>query len=149
MRLDTKRRFVHGALLFLAVWPLVHLGLSWRYDLSSWKLGGWGMYATPRFGLVGMEAYGRPGRDDVWQQVTAPSSAARDAASAFLEQHRWLRGLASSSALVTALHADHPAWREIRLVISYPILDRASARIRLVTDERDVALPAEGDRPTA
>lgn len=141
MALAAKRRLVHGALLVLALWPLVHLGLSWRWDLSSWKLAGWGMYATPRFGLVGMEAYGRATSDGVWQQVTAPSPAARDAATAFLEQHRWLRGLASPDRLVAALHADRPEWRELRLVVSYPVLDRRSARVRMVTDER-VVVPA-------
>jgi hypothetical protein len=140
MRFAAKRRLVHGALVLLAVWPLVHLGLSWRYDLSSWKLGGFGMYATPRFGLVGMEAYGRVAAGGTWQQVTAPSAAARDAANAFLEQHRWLRGLASSAALAAALHADRPEWTALRLVVSYPVLDRATGRVRLATDERVVLL---------
>ncbi|MBY0277787.1 hypothetical protein K2Z84_20830 [Candidatus Binatia bacterium] len=147
MRLATKRRVVHGALLLLAVWPLAHLVLAWRYDLSSWKLGGWGMYATPRFGLVGMEAYGRAAPDAAWQQVTAPSPAARDAANLFLEQHRWLRRLAPASDVARTLHADHPDWRELRLVVSYPVLDRASGRVRLVADERLVALPAPDARP--
>jgi hypothetical protein len=140
MRYAAKRRLVHGALALLAAWPLIHLGLAWRYDLSSWKLGGWGMYATPRFTLVGMEAYGRALPDGAWQQVTAPSASARDAATAFLEQHRWLRRLASSTALATALHADHPEWTELRLVVSYPVLDRTTGRVRLVTDERVVVL---------
>lgn len=142
MPLAAKRRLVHGALLLLAVWPLVHLGLAWRWDLNSWKLGGWGMYATPRFGLLGMEAYGRATSDGPWQQVTAPSSSARDAATAFLEQHRWLRGLASAKRLVAALHADHPDWVELRFVVSYPVLDRESGYVRMATDERLVVLPA-------
>lgn len=142
MGLAAKTRLVHGALVLLAVWPLVHLGLAWRYDLSSWKLGGWGMYATPRFGLVGMEAYGRTTADAAWQQVTSPSPAARAAATAFLEQQQWLRGLASPAGLATALRADHPEWTELRLVVSYPTLDRATGRVRLVTDERILRSPA-------
>lgn len=145
MTLAAKRRIVHGALLLLALWPLVHLGLAWRWDLSSWKLGGWGMYATPRFGLVGMEAYGRATRDGAWQQVTSPSPAARDAATAFLEQHRWLRGLAPAKHLVAALHADHPDWVELRLVVAYPVLDRESGYVRMVTDER-LVVPAAPSR---
>lgn len=147
MQLVAKRRVVHGALLLLAIWPVVHLALAWRYDLSSWKLGGWGMYATPRFGLVGMEAYGRVAPDGAWQQVTAPSPAAHDAANAFLEQHRWLRRLTPASELVRTLHADHPGWRELRLVVSYPVLDRTSGHVRLVTDERVVSLPPPDERP--
>ena len=138
MTFAAKRRLVHGALVLLAVWPLVHLALAWRYDLSSWKLGGWGMYATPRFGLVGMEAYGRTTPDAAWQQVTSPSDAARAAATAFLEQQQWLRGLASPAALANALRADHPQWTELRFVVSYPTLDRETGRVRLVTDDRVV-----------
>ena len=143
MGLAAKTRIVHAALVLLAAWPLVHLALAWRYDLSSWKLGGWGMYATPRFGLVGMEAYGRTTPDAAWQQVTAPSAAARAAATAFLEQQQWLRGLASPAALANALRADHPEWTELRFVVSYPSLDRETGRVRLVTDERLVG-PAFG-----
>ena len=94
---------------------------------------------------LGMEAYGRATAEDDWQQVTAPSAAARDAANAFLEQHRWLRRLASSGALEAALGADHPGWTEIRLVVSYPVLDRATGRVRLTTDERVVVLTPAGD----
>jgi hypothetical protein len=96
------------------------------------------MYATPRFGLLGMEAYGRTTPDGPWQQVTVPSPAARDAATAFLEQHRWLRGLAPAGHLVAVLHADHPEWVEVRLVVAYPELDRETGRVRIVTDERHI-----------
>ena len=153
MSLAAKTRLVHGALLLLAAWPVVHLGLAWRYDLSSWKLGGWGMYATPRFGLVGMEVYGRARSDAAWQQVTSPSPAARAAATAFLEQHQWLRGLASPTALASALHADHPDWTELRFVVSYPTLDRVTGRVRIVSDERVVStsghFPRGATRPLA
>lgn len=142
MRLAVKQRIVHGALLLLALWPLVHLGLAWRYDLSSWKLAGFGMYATPRFGLLGMEVYGRASAAAAWQQVTSPSPAARAAAGEFLENHRWLRGLASPAALADAVHADHPEWTELRVVVSYPVIDHATSRVRLTEDERVVALPA-------
>jgi hypothetical protein len=145
MSLAVKQRLVHGALLVLALWPLAHLALVRAYDLSPWKLAGWGMYTTPRFGLLGMEVYGRARPDDAWQQLVAPSPATRDAATAFLERHRWLRRLASSDALVAAVRAQQPAWREVRIVVSYPVLDRTTSRVRLVTDERVVAVPPSGD----
>lgn len=31
----------------LALWPVVHMNLSGRDYFSSWRLAGWGMYATP------------------------------------------------------------------------------------------------------
>jgi len=136
MALATKTRIVHAALLALALWPLVHLGLVWRYDLSPWKLAGWGMYATPRFGLIGMEVFGRASGREPWQQLTVPAPEVRAEAGAFLEQHRWLRGLASSSRLEGVVRAQRPDWTELRVAVSYPVLDRATGRVRLTVDER-------------
>jgi hypothetical protein len=39
---------VHAGLIVLTVWPVVHLGLVWRYDVNPWKLAGWGMYSAPQ-----------------------------------------------------------------------------------------------------
>jgi hypothetical protein len=142
MPLVVKQRIVHGALLLLALWPLAHLALVARDDLSPWKLAGWGMYTTPRFGMLGMEVFGRARAGDDWQQLVAPTPATRDAATAFLERHRWLRRLASSDALVAAVYAEQPAWREVRIVVSYPVLDRTTSRVRLATDERLVTASA-------
>lgn len=137
--LKTKTRVVHAALLLLALWPLVHLTLVWRHDLSPWKLAGFGMYTTPRFALVGMELYGASD-GATWQQMVAPSADVRAAGNAFLERHRWLRGLATTSALEDAVRAQHPEWTALRVVVSYPVLDRTSGRVRLTTDERVRAL---------
>lgn len=139
LTLRTKTRIVHAALLALALWPLVHLALVARYDLSPWKLGGWGMYTTPRFGLLGMELYGSAD-GAAWQQMTAPSAEVRLAANAFLEQHRWLRRLAPTGALADAVRVQHPEWTSLRVAVSYPVLERASGHVRLTTDERVIAL---------
>ena len=42
-----KRRAVGIFLIAFAVWPLVHFSLTQRYDVSPWKLFGWGMYCVP------------------------------------------------------------------------------------------------------
>jgi len=131
-----KGRVVRTALLAFALWPLVQMTLVWRYDVSPWKLAGWGMYAAPRFGLVGMEVYGRAGANDPWQQLATPSLEARAAAHAFLERHRWLRRLASSRELVGLVRAQHPEWSQVRVDVAYPELDRTSGYVRLVRDER-------------
>ena len=34
-------------LVFVALWPFVHLGLVARYEINPWKLGGFAMYTTP------------------------------------------------------------------------------------------------------
>ena len=138
MRLASKTRIVHGALLVLALWPLLQLGLVWQYDLSPWKLAGWGMYTTPRFALVGMEIYGRSATSEEWTQLVAPSPAVRAEGGAFLERHRWLRGLASAERLADVVREQHPEWTELRIAVSYPVLDRGTGMVRLTVDERVV-----------
>lgn len=137
--LKTKTRIVHAALVLLALWPLVHLTLVWRYDVSPWKLAGLGMYTTPRFALLGMELYGTTD-GATWQQMVAPSPDVRASGNAFLERHRWLRRLATTGALEDAVRAQQPTWTSLRVVVSYPVLDRTTGRVRLTTDERVVSL---------
>jgi hypothetical protein len=140
MSLERKTWWVHTLLVAMTVWPLLHIGLVWRFDLSPWKLGGWGMYTTPRFGLIGMELYGHdPGRDE-WQQLTAPTTAVREAAGTFLEHHRWLRGLARTGALAGAVASSQPEWDRLRITVSYPAIDLPSGMVVMRQDERTVAL---------
>jgi hypothetical protein len=131
-----KVAIVHAGLLLLTLWPLAQIGLSLRWDVSPWKLAGFGMYATPRFSLVGMEVYGRRDASAPWEQLVRPSPALQRTAGAFLESHRWLRRLTPEGELVAAVRAEHPEWRDVRVVVSYPVLDRASARVRMKQDER-------------
>jgi hypothetical protein len=114
-------------LAFVAVWPLAQMALVAHYDVSPWKLGGWGMYSTPRFHLVGMEVYGRAG--DVEVEMTAPGPAVRAAAGEYLERYRWLRALASRDALVDAIFAEEPTWTSLRLVVSRPDMDARTGMI--------------------
>ena len=97
MGVAAKTRVVHAALIVALLWPPIQMTLALRSGISSWKLGGWGMYATPRFAMLGMEVYGRPatGGDEV--QLRDPGSVLRNEATAFLESYRWLHGLAPSS----------------------------------------------------
>lgn len=136
MTLSRKATAVHTVLLALTVWPLVHLALVARYDISPWKLAGWGMYTTPRFGLLGMEVYGQTADGAPWEQLTGPSPEVQAAGSAFLERHRWLRRLAGADALLAAVRASHPQWQHVRLVVAYPEIDRTSGMVVMVQDER-------------
>lgn len=44
----TARSFASAAIgLVLVLWPPVHMTLGGRLGFSSWRYGGWGMYATP------------------------------------------------------------------------------------------------------
>lgn len=123
-----KTAVVGGALVALTIWPLVHLWLVARYDVSPWKLAGWGMYSAPRSRSLGMEIFGRrPGGP--LEHFTQPSSDVRALASVYLERHRWLRKLTRPTALAGAVAAARPDWNEVKIVVFEPALDRTSAMI--------------------
>ena len=131
-----KASVVHGFLLLVTLWPLVHIALQARFDLSPWKLAGWGMYSAPRFGLIGMEIFGRVPGSGAWEQLVDPSPELQGIATAFLERHRWLRRLAPAGDLLSAVRVVRPAWDDVRIVVSYPEIDRRSGMVVLVEDVR-------------
>lgn len=125
-----KTWIVAGVLAALTAWPAVHLWLAFRFDVSPWKLCGWGMYATPRFDAAGMEIYGEPAAGGPPVQLTAPTPAERTAATRFLEDFRWLRRLAPRAHLVRAVLDAHPEWAAIELVVFRPHMDAATGMVR-------------------
>jgi hypothetical protein len=120
---------VSALLVLLTVWPLVHIVLVYAYDLSPWKLAGWGMYSAPRMDSYGMEIYGGPAGTAVLEQITAPSEELRVEANAFLESFRWLRRLASPEALARAVWNDQPGWERVRIVVHETEVDRTTGMI--------------------
>ncbi len=128
-----KAAAVYLGLLALTVWPAVQMALVARYDVSPWKLAGWGMYAEPRFAMLGMEVYGRGDATDTFAQLTAPPPALADEATRFLEQHRWLRRLARPDALAAAVFAHRPQWRELQIVVFRPVMNRATGMIEMTS----------------
>ncbi|MCW5889979.1 MAG: hypothetical protein KIT14_05445 [bacterium] len=129
-----KTRVVHAALALLSLWPLAQMGLVARWDVSPWKLAGWGMYATPRFDMVGMEVYGRL-PDGGEQQLTDAAPALRAQATAFLESYRWLRDLAPHARFARAVLAANPQWTAVRLVLFRPTLDARTGMVELTRAE--------------
>jgi hypothetical protein len=125
-----RRRLVVALLVLLTVWPVVHLWLAFRFQVSPWKLCGWGMYATPRFDQVGMEIYGRETAESEPRLLVDPDPEVRAAATRFLESFRWLRELTPRGSLVEVVLAAHPAWREIEVVVFRPHMDAATGVVR-------------------
>lgn len=130
MEARTKTAIVATALAALTAWPLVHLWLVARYDVSPWKLAGWGMYSAPRSRSLGMEVFGRRA-DGPLDHLTQPSPDVRALASTYLERHRWLRKLVHPTALAEAVAAARPDWNEVKIVVFEPALDRTSAMIAM------------------
>jgi len=53
-----KKRVAFGAIVFLAVWPIIHHGIVTTYDMDPWLYFGMSMYARPRpiLGVIALEA---------------------------------------------------------------------------------------------
>ena len=126
-----KGRVLAAALCALTLWPAVHIYLVERYDLSPWKLGGWGMYSAPRFAMLGMEVYGRSDESAAWTKLTDPSTELRDSATEFLERYRWLRRLSRPDRLVSGAMVGHPEWNALRVSVFQPVLDKDTGMVVL------------------
>ena len=100
-----------------------------HFQLSAWKLAGWGMYATPRPSFLGMAVFGRqPGRGEfeALRSIPAPCQAQ---ASEFLNQQRWLGQLVRPDELARSLREQMPQFADLRIVTFVPTLDRESGMI--------------------
>ncbi len=156
MSARAKTTVVATALAALTLWPLVHLWLVARYDVSPWKLAGWGMYSAPRSRSLGMEVFGRAPGGGPLEHLSQPSPDVRAVAGVYLERHRWLRKLVRPTALAEAVAAARPDWDEVKIVVFEPDLDRASAMIvmralvhRYVREGEGVRYAGEQDPRTA
>jgi hypothetical protein len=107
----------------LTVWPLVQIGLCFRYDLSPWKLAGWGMYAQPRLG-ASLDVVGRESPDGA--AVALPSVAYDVMAEAdrFLQDWRWLRRLVRPDRFAERVFAAFPQYQALEIVVKNHVLDR-------------------------
>ena len=124
-----KTTVVGAALVVLTLWPLVHLALVAGYDLSPWKLAGWGMYSAPRSRSLGMEVFGKPRSGGTLEHLAAPTAPMRDEASRYLERHRWLRKLVRPNGLAEAVAAAHPEWAEVKIAVFEPDLERTTGMV--------------------
>jgi|GEM_PF-3615239 len=44
---EVRRRLGYAVFAILMIWPIIHMALVHHVGISSWRLFGWGMYATP------------------------------------------------------------------------------------------------------
>lgn len=129
MTTASKRRLVGFFLAAAALWPLVHLGLVARYDLSRWKLAGWGMYTEPGMKDAGMEVFGRQAAGAAAEQLRAADAGMQAAAEEFLYDYRWLRRLSRPDAFAAAVLAAQPTWRELDIDVFRPYVEPYSGRV--------------------
>jgi hypothetical protein len=136
LTIERKTRLVVAGLALLTLWPVVHVGLCARYDVSPWKLAGWGMYATPRPRTIGMEVHGRTAGDAAFVQLNGPSPALQAEGAAFLERWRWLGRLARLDGFAAAVFTERPTWNELRIEVYRSHLDAATGMVGLRREDR-------------
>ena len=129
MTFATKRRVLHGSLVLFTLWPLLHIYLVMHFNLSAWKLAGWGMYATPRPSFSGITVYGRRRGSPQFEEVRGAPPSFEAQARVFLEQQRWLGQLSSPSLLARLFQRQMPEYADLRIVVFAPTLDRRSGMI--------------------
>ena len=129
MSLAEKRRVLHAGLVLFTLWPLAHIYLVMHFNLSAWKLAGWGMYATPRPSFSAIEVLGRRAGSTQFEQVRSIPPTWQAQASQFLDRQRWLGQLIRPSQLARSFKQQVPEFADLRIVVYTPALDRQTGMI--------------------
>lgn len=142
MSLARKQQILAAALVGFTLWPLVQMGLVWRFRVSPWKLAGWGMYAAPRI-APGIAIFVQRG-DEPPQPVPAVTAQLRTASETFSTRRLWLSDLAPPDAIGAMVLAGNPDYHTAIVRIIQPVLDTDTGMVR--TEEKDYRYIAESPR---
>lgn len=125
-----KRTVVGVFLIAFAVWPLIHRGLVWRYDVDPWKLFGFAMYAVPGpMKTVRVFPVSEDGRGRMLDfERYAP--AEQRAVDQFRQRRRALGRLASMEPLGHRMLELHPDWEGATIAVVTLALDPETARLQ-------------------
>ena len=128
MTLAGKQRLVVAVLAALAVWPLAHRALVWRYDIDPWRFFGWAMYCTPKL-PADIDLFAIEDGARVAVELRSLTREQRRAIHS-LRRRRSLWGtLASPARAGAALRAARPQAEAVEVVVSKWYLDAATATI--------------------
>ena len=129
--LRAKQIIIGVALVLFTVWPVVHIFLSQKYDISPWKMAGWGMYAAPRLGFSGFDVHLQGWGSSEMRHLRGLPQDLHPEAMRFLERFRWLRRMVAPERLAEAILARYPNAERVRIVVYQPVVDRRTALIRM------------------
>jgi hypothetical protein len=129
LSLTLKRRVLYAGLLLFTLWPLAHMYLATHFQVSPWKLAGWGMYATPRPSFVQMAVFGRRPDRREFEGLTSIPAPCQEQARLFLSGERWLGQLIRPDELARSLRKQMPAFADLRIITGVPTLDRETGMI--------------------
>lgn len=129
MSLTLKRRVLYAGLLLFTLWPLAHMYLVTHFEVSAWKLAGWGMYATPRPSFVQMAVFGRRPDRREFEGLTSIPAPCQEQASQFLSRERWLGRLIRPDGVARSFREQTPQFADLRIIMNVPALDRETGMI--------------------
>jgi hypothetical protein len=129
LNLALKRRVLYAGLLLFTLWPVAHIYLVTHFQMSAWKLAGWGMYATPRPSFLGMAVFGRRADRREFEALRSVPAPCQAEASEFLNQQRWLGQLVRPDELARSLREQMPQFADLRIITYVPELDRETGMI--------------------
>lgn len=128
MTLAGKQRLVVTVLAVLAVWPLAHRALVWRYDLDPWRFFGWAMYCTPKLPAE-VTLFAITGGARTAVPLSSLSREQRRAVHALRKRRAVWGTLASPARAGDALLAARPDAEAVEVVVEKWYLDPATASI--------------------
>jgi hypothetical protein len=128
MAVRVRHGLVAVLMACLTVWPLVQIGLCFRYGLSPWKLAGWGMYAEPRLGAT-LDVVARETPDGTAEPLPPVAYGVMAEADRFLQDWRWLRRLVRPDRFAQAVFAAFPKYQALEIVVNHQVLDRSTGFI--------------------
>ncbi len=133
-----KKRVLFVALVFLAIWPILHHGIVTTYDMDPWLYFGLSMYARPRpiLGVIALQA-AYPGES--FRSVNP------DALQADSPLRRNIRMLTDGRAWYGTLHNPEPVVEE--MFDAFPRdIDRVSFTMRVLNLNAEGMLVAQDTR---
>lgn len=131
-----KRNVVVVGVVLFALWPAVHRGLVYAFDMNPWKLGGWAMYARPHFPPQIRLLRIRAGEEIPLTDLTPLEQAL---AGDFVESRYSIGRLASPEELAQQVLARVPRGEADALVVEVrsPYFDVGSARVEERVERRE------------
>ena len=128
MSIAAKKKIVYACLVLLTLWPAVHISLAKRYEMSPWKLAGWGMYAAPQLDpIVHLECL-TPDEVGRYELGTVLPEWEREFED-FVRRRRGLGHLARPDALGLKLLQLYPAILGVEITVERPWLNRRTGMI--------------------
>ena len=123
-----KKRLLLGVMVLLTVLPVLQIVLVKRYDVSPWKLAGWGMYAAPwRNPWARIDVLERGSWSEIDRKRTTPwlSSQLRE----FSDSRAALGRLCPPDRIADELWVERPEVTEVRITVREAVLDITSGMI--------------------